>query len=56
MTGTLVITVLLYGALTVATFGILFLMQRRWRPTSGQPEVAVPYSPAEPTPPPGAKQ
>jgi cytochrome d ubiquinol oxidase subunit I len=43
---TLILTVLLYGVLTIATFGILFLMQRRWQ-ASGQPEVAVPYSPTE---------
>jgi cytochrome bd ubiquinol oxidase subunit I len=29
--GTLVITLVIYGVLTVATFGILFLMQRRWQ-------------------------
>jgi cytochrome d ubiquinol oxidase subunit I len=48
VTATLVITVVIYGLLTVATFGILILMQRRWRAGSGQPEVSVPYAPAEP--------
>ena len=43
--GTLAATVVIYGALTVATFAILFLMKRRWQADSDQPEVAVPYSP-----------
>ena len=41
--GTLIVTVVIYGLLTVATFGILFLMQRRWRAGSGQADVPVPY-------------
>jgi cytochrome d ubiquinol oxidase subunit I len=44
--GTLVVTVVIYGLLTVATFGILFLMQRRWRAGPGQADVPVPYEAA----------
>jgi cytochrome d ubiquinol oxidase subunit I len=46
VTGTLIATLVIYGALTVATFAVLFVMQRRWsRGIPGQPEPAVPYAP-----------
>jgi cytochrome d ubiquinol oxidase subunit I len=43
--GTLAATLVIYGVLTVATFAVLWIMQRRWRAGSGEPEVAVPYGP-----------
>jgi cytochrome d ubiquinol oxidase subunit I len=46
VTGTLAATLVIYGALTAATFAVLFVMQRRWSTgTPGQPEPAVPYAP-----------
>jgi cytochrome d ubiquinol oxidase subunit I len=41
--GTLAATLVIYGVLTVATFGILWVMKRHWREGTG--EVALPYSP-----------
>jgi cytochrome d ubiquinol oxidase subunit I len=46
VTGTLAATLVIYGALTAATFAVLFVMQRRWSTGApGQPEPAVPYAP-----------
>jgi cytochrome bd ubiquinol oxidase subunit I len=43
--GTLIATVAIYLILTVATFAILLVMQRRWQAGPGQPEAEVPYEP-----------
>ena len=42
---TLAATLVIYGVLTVATFGILWLMKRRWQADSPEPEVGSPYAP-----------
>jgi cytochrome d ubiquinol oxidase subunit I len=42
---TLAATLVIYGVLTVATFGVLGVMQRRWQADSPEPEVAGPYAP-----------
>jgi cytochrome d ubiquinol oxidase subunit I len=48
--GTLTATLIIYGALTVGTFAVLWAMQRRWRAgAGGEPEPAVPYAPAGPS-------
>jgi cytochrome d ubiquinol oxidase subunit I len=43
VTGTLTVTLVIYGILTIATFGILQVMKRRWQ--AGQAGPALPYSP-----------
>ncbi len=44
--GTLIATLIIYGVLTVATFAVLWLMQRRWQAgAGGAPEARVPYAP-----------
>jgi hypothetical protein len=46
VTGTLAATLVIYGALTAATFAVLLVMQRRWSAgTPRRPEPAVPYGP-----------
>jgi cytochrome bd ubiquinol oxidase subunit I len=47
---TLAATLVIYGGLTVATFAILRVMQRRWQAEAQPPEAAVP------SPPPGRPQ
>jgi cytochrome d ubiquinol oxidase subunit I len=42
---TLAATLVIYGVLTVATFGVLWVMKRRWQADSPEPEVAGPYAP-----------
>ena len=54
VTGTLVATLLIYAALTVGTFAVLWAMMRRWRTGPGQPEVPVPYAPPVPEATPGS--
>lgn len=44
--GTLAATLVIYGVLTVATFGILWVMKRRW--DAGQPAPPLPYAPPAP--------
>jgi cytochrome d ubiquinol oxidase subunit I len=43
--GTLVATLAIYAVLTVATFAILRVMQRRWQEGAGSQDLPVPYSP-----------
>jgi cytochrome d ubiquinol oxidase subunit I len=43
--GTLAATVAIYCVLTVSTFAILWVMQRRWQEKPGEPEMEVPYGP-----------
>jgi cytochrome bd ubiquinol oxidase subunit I len=43
--GTLVATLAIYAVLTVATFAILRVMQRRWQAGAGSQDLPVPYSP-----------
>ncbi len=41
--GTLAATLVIYGVLTIATFAILIVMQRRWQAEAGQPEAEIPH-------------
>jgi cytochrome d ubiquinol oxidase subunit I len=41
--GTLAATLVIYGVLTVATFAILIVMQRRWQAEAGHPEAEIPH-------------
>jgi cytochrome d ubiquinol oxidase subunit I len=43
--GTLIATLLIYAALTVATLAVLRAMMKRWQSGAGQPEAPVPYEP-----------
>ena len=43
MIGTLAATLVIYGVLTIATFAILIVIQRRWQAQAGQPEAEIPH-------------
>lgn len=45
VTGTLIATLAIYSALTVATLAVLWVMMRRWQAGPGRPPTAVPYEP-----------
>jgi cytochrome d ubiquinol oxidase subunit I len=49
--GTLTATLIIYSLLTVATFAVLWVMQRRWQAgPGGPPEPTVPYAPVDQPP------
>jgi cytochrome d ubiquinol oxidase subunit I len=48
VTGTLAATLIIYGALTVATLAILAIMQRRWHAAPGATGAPGPYEPHPP--------